>query len=451
MKIKTYFILLVGLFLLPLVSQAQISGQNPLMVTNKNNGFVPVTGKLPVLMGDTLAKFQMRGWVEDGFYHPGVQIQSYITGPVTPFGFPADMMFSTGFPSLESRMVITAGGRVGIGTNTPDFDLHTVGNTHTSGDFYGRIHFDVNGDLNAAPDTYIDEAYFERHRRTGLTPDIPEGSSTDGGLLSLAPGGDSDDHQLFFGDEGIFHRQEAGNAGNWTNDWHRLLTENDISGTPNRIAKFTGEHQIGDSQLFDDGNRVGIRTLSPSLSFDVDINGDTRIAGQANITNDLDVNGSANVDANLDVEMNTDIGGNLDVVGNGYFNGEVSIGTLLRPDDLDGGATNINHYNLYVEGGILTEEVRVRAGWADYVFEEDYALLSLEEVEEHIQEKGYLPNTPSAQTVGSQGLELGDCAVNQQEKIEELFLHLIEMNKRLNQLEVENQKLQQQLNQVENK
>ena len=73
-------------------------------------------------------------------------------------------------------------------------------------------------------------------------------------------------------------------------------------------------------------------------------------------------------------------------------------------------------------------------------------LKSLEEVEQHIAEKGHLPNTPSAQEIEEGGLPLGEAAVNQQEKIEELFLYLIEMNKEIEQLKAENAALRAAMN-----
>jgi regulator of replication initiation timing len=47
--------------------------------------------------------------------------------------------------------------------------------------------------------------------------------------------------------------------------------------------------------------------------------------------------------------------------------------------------------------------------------------------------------------VENQGLELGATAKNHQEKIEELFLHLIEMEKRIKTLEAENAQLKIEL------
>ena len=87
----------------------------------------------------------------------------------------------------------------------------------------------------------------------------------------------------------------------------------------------------------------------------------------------------------------------------------------------------------------------MRQVWADYVFDNDYELLSLPQVKDHINEHGHLHNTPSAEEIDQQGLELGGMMVNQQEKIEEIFLHLIELNDKLETLEQENQVLRKQL------
>lgn len=123
--------------------------------------------------------------------------------------------------------------------------------------------------------------------------------------------------------------------------------------------------------------------------------------------------------------------------------GKVSIGTLNAPTSI--GSINIDQFKLFVAGGILTEEVIVRTKWADYVFEEDYELKPLAEVAKHIEENGYLHNTPSATEMESNGLNIGDVTVNQQEKIEELFLHLIALEKRMERLEKENETLKAQL------
>ncbi len=113
--------------------------------------------------------------------------------------------------------------------------------------------------------------------------------------------------------------------------------------------------------------------------------------------------------------------------------GKVGVGTVNFPTVI--GGANISNYKLFVKGGILTEEVRVRTGWADYVFADNYPLKKLSEVEDFIEENGHLPNVPSAKQVEEDGLSLGEISKIQQEKIEELTLYIIELNKRIENLE----------------
>ncbi|MEO9802671.1 MAG: hypothetical protein ABJF04_05450 [Reichenbachiella sp.] len=110
--------------------------------------------------------------------------------------------------------------------------------------------------------------------------------------------------------------------------------------------------------------------------------------------------------------------------------GNVGIGTT-QPDS-----------KLAVNGTIHSKEVRVDlSGWSDFVFEKDYELLTLEEVEEHISEKGHLPEIPSEAEVTKDGINLGVMNAKLLQKIEELTLHLIEMNKQLKAQNEEIEKL----------
>lgn len=112
------------------------------------------------------------------------------------------------------------------------------------------------------------------------------------------------------------------------------------------------------------------------------------------------------------------------------------------------GSVNVSNYKLFVKGGILTEEVRINlaTGWADYVFAEGYKLPSLLEVEKYIAANGHLPNVPSAKQVKEDGIELGQMANIQQEKIEELTLYAIEQNK---QIETQKSQLEQQQKEID--
>lgn len=105
-------------------------------------------------------------------------------------------------------------------------------------------------------------------------------------------------------------------------------------------------------------------------------------------------------------------------------------------------------YRLYVKEGIITERLKI-AGinspqWADYVFAPDYELQPLSEVEAFVKANKHLPNVPSAKDIENNGLDVSDMLARQMEKIEELMLHTIELNKRVEKLEAENAALRQQ-------
>jgi hypothetical protein len=95
-------------------------------------------------------------------------------------------------------------------------------------------------------------------------------------------------------------------------------------------------------------------------------------------------------------------------------------------------------YNLLVKGGILTEKVKVAlassADWADYVFEESYKLMSLKNVEDFVKMNKHLPNVPSADEMALKGMDVAQTSKMFMEKIEELTLYIIELNKEIETL-----------------
>jgi hypothetical protein len=96
-------------------------------------------------------------------------------------------------------------------------------------------------------------------------------------------------------------------------------------------------------------------------------------------------------------------------------------------------------YKLYVQTGILTEKVHVAivnsAAWADYVFDGDYKLKTIAEVDAFVKENKHLPGVPSAMEVAEKGIDMAEMDAKLLEKIEELTLYIIEQNKRIDQLE----------------
>lgn len=92
-------------------------------------------------------------------------------------------------------------------------------------------------------------------------------------------------------------------------------------------------------------------------------------------------------------------------------------------------------------GHVYATEVHVREfqDFPDYVFEEDYELRSIEELETFIKENKHLPNVPTAKTVAENGMELGELNRVLVEKVEELSLYIIELNKEIEALKAANQ------------
>jgi hypothetical protein len=75
-------------------------------------------------------------------------------------------------------------------------------------------------------------------------------------------------------------------------------------------------------------------------------------------------------------------------------------------------------------------------GWGDFVFKDGYERLTLPDLEGCIAKYHHLPNTPGTDKVETAGsFELGETSINQQVKIEEIFLHLIDLEAETKTLE----------------
>lgn len=84
---------------------------------------------------------------------------------------------------------------------------------------------------------------------------------------------------------------------------------------------------------------------------------------------------------------------------------------------------------------VFTEEVTVESGWCDYVFEEDYPLMPIEELGKFIKTNHHLPNIPSAAEVETNGLHMADMQRRMMEKIEELSLYVIQLQQEIDVLQ----------------
>lgn len=153
-----------------------------------------------------------------------------------------------------------------------------------------------------------------------------------------------------------------------------------------------------------------------------------------------EVNSDADWQYNLVLQGNRNKGKSLTV-----YNSLIADETFLVYGD---GTTQIGaqyatgayaNAKLSVDGMMVAKEIYVQtSNWADYVFDKGYSLRSLEEVDSYIQENGHLPNMPSAQEVKDNGYDLANADRLLLEKVEELTLYMIEMNKELEMVKAEN-------------
>jgi len=110
------------------------------------------------------------------------------------------------------------------------------------------------------------------------------------------------------------------------------------------------------------------------------------------------------------------------------------------------GSAAATGYKLTVNGKVICTDLRVQlAPFPDYVFAENYLLPSISEVENHINTFSRLPGMPSAKEVEENGIGVGELQIKLVEKVEELTLYMIELNKKNEILDKENQLLRERM------
>lgn len=91
---------------------------------------------------------------------------------------------------------------------------------------------------------------------------------------------------------------------------------------------------------------------------------------------------------------------------------------------------------LSVDGNILAKEIKIKTdvNVPDYVFEPDYDLKSLAEIESYIKANKHLPEVPSAKQIRADGMDVVAMNLLLLKKVEEMTLHLIEKDKVINRM-----------------
>lgn len=369
-------------------------------------------------------------------------------------------MVSAAFPAFSSSQTLYApngtlgnsgNGNVGIGTNTPAAKLHVSGSNQ-------EIRFDYNGS----------NAYYGSLRWDALqlgnngANRIVAGRSQAGGLLDFYVNNINDGADYSLNPDGVLAMRIAtsGNVGIGTSTPGAKLhvnagattglVINTANSSPwgiimkNLTATGGGLNAYQDNSGFvslynnypnganitlnqDNGN-VGIGVFTPGYKLDVRDSVNAQIAAMETSSgnNNRIIIGASATEAYIqqlystnarpltfkinDEKMRIDVSGNVGI-----------------------GTTNPTQ-KLSVNGTVRAKEVIVEtAGWSDFVFADNYALQPLAEVEQHIKEYKHLPGLPSAEQVAETGIGVGEMQAKLLAKIEELTLHQIEQEKRLNE------------------
>lgn len=146
--------------------------------------------------------------------------------------------------------------------------------------------------------------------------------------------------------------------------------------------------------------------------------------------------------------------------GGGYFaplsfksNGDVILASNKNATSGNVGiGTTTPKEKLSVNGNIRAREIKVEtANWPDYVFEENYEIKSLAEIEAFVNEHKHLPGIPGKKEAEEAGVNLGEMNRKLLEKVEELTLHLIEKDKVINNQQGALNELFQRVKKLEDK
>ena len=301
---------------------------------------------------------------------------------------PNSIMFGMGSstPSMTIRQnsVQNVPAYVGIGTTDPKKELHVDGNVMISNSNNALLF------ANSASST--DGDFGIKLSRNGLEFFKPNNGSPMNNLLYIGTNGNI----------GIGS----------SNTTYKL----NIAGSARSTSFQTETLTVTDDVIFNNlaGNTTQVVT--------VDNNGELSTTSFSTLQDNLG-NHIASQNLNLNGYRIINTGNNGGIFIN--TNNNVGIGTLNPIHELS------------VNGTIQAKELIVTtlaADWPDFVFDPEYKLTSLHELDKYIESEKHLPGVPSANEISERGIKVGEMNAILLQKVEELTLYVIELQKQIDEL-----------------
>jgi hypothetical protein len=213
------------------------------------------------------------------------------------------------------------------------------------------------------------------------------------------------------------------------------------------LLRTNGKHEVTDdfevtgNAFYVDQSlrRVGIGTSNPEVELHVYDPGFTYVKVESGVGNDAIIQLTDNPTGTADSSWTIRNDGSFNNRFQLRYNNSSKL-VLSRGGDMAiGTSVPASGYRLSVDGKIIAEELRIQvnSAWPDYVFQKDYELMPLEVLDQSIKENGHLPGIPKAEVIEEEGFDTGEMQRVMMEKIEELTLYIIELNKKIRALESE--------------